>query len=100
VTAPELGATRALDPRRVAATVLADVAAALAQPDGPLSPAARALGQALDPSDVQAVLHAVPGVLGVVSLTLGGAPFTARKSAERYELLIPSATPDLQAVEP
>jgi hypothetical protein len=100
VTTPDLGVTLALDPRRVAATVLADVAAALARPDGPLSPAARALGQALDPSDVQAVLHAVPGVLGVVSLTLGGAPFSTRRTAERYELLIPSATPDLRAVEP
>jgi len=98
VTTPVLGATLAVDPRRVAATVLADAAAALAVPDGPLTPAERALGQALDPSDVQAVLHAVPGVLGVVSLTLDGAAFTARKVAARYELLVPSTTPALQAV--
>ena len=100
VTTPALGATLALDPRRVAADVLAGVAAALADPDGPLAPAERTLGQALDPSDVQAVLHAVPGVLGVVSLSLDGAAFTARMPAARYELLVLAPDPALQAVAP
>jgi hypothetical protein len=98
VSRPQLGATLALDPRRMAAAVLADAAAALAVADGPLSPAERALGQALDPSDVQAVLHAVPGVLGVVSLTLDGTAFTARRPAASYELLVLSATAALQGV--
>jgi hypothetical protein len=47
---------------------------------------------------VQAVLHAVPGVLGVVALALDGVAFTARKVAARYELLVPAGTPDLQGV--
>ena len=98
VTAPVLGATLALDPRRVSAAVLDDAAAALVVPDGPLAPAERSLGQALDPSDVQAVLHGVPGVLGVVALTLDGAAFSERRVAARYELLVPSGAPDLHGV--
>ena len=83
-----------LDPNAVAA----DAKAALLDPDGPLAPAERLLGQPLDRSDVIAVLHGVKGVLGVSSLALGGAGgVLGRHAAERYELLLVPA-PTVQGV--
>ncbi|MEV0319773.1 baseplate J/gp47 family protein [Streptomyces sp. NPDC050658] len=74
-----------VDPRRVPAEVAAAVRAALTVRGGPLDPLERPLGRALDRSDVLAVIHGVPGVLGVSGLTLRDG--AERVSAERYELL-------------
>jgi len=94
VTTPTLTAVLATDPRRDPATVVAAVTAALADPDGPLGPGARVLGQPLDRSDVFAVIHEVAGVVGVASLDLPGADAElGRLAAKPYELLVPSATP-------
>jgi hypothetical protein len=102
VTTPALSATLAVDERRVPTEVTAAVAAALADPDGPLAATARALGQPLDVSDVYAVVCLVPGVLGVLALTLGGQSQTTldKRAAERYELVLPAGAPVLAAVAP
>jgi hypothetical protein len=85
-----LDVTLALDPARVPSTVLAAATAALADAAGPLGPEARKLGQPFDPSDVYPVLHAVPGVVGVASLVIGGAAADTldRLPADRDELLV------------
>lgn len=94
VTTPTLTVVLATDPRRDAAAVVAGVTAALADPDGPLGPGQRVLGQPLDRSDVFAVIHEVAGVVGVASLDLPGADSElGRLAAKPYELLVPSATP-------
>ena len=94
VTTPTLTVVLATDPRRDTAAVVAAVSAALADPDGPLGPAQRVLGQPLDRSDVFAVIHAVTGVVGVASLDLPGADSElGRLAAQPYELLVPSTTP-------
>jgi hypothetical protein len=94
VTAPTLTAVLATDPRRDTATVVAAATAALADPDGPLGPAQRVLGQPLDRSDVFAAIHEVTGVVGVASLDLPGADSElGRLAAKPYELLVPSAAP-------
>lgn len=97
-TAVAMAATLALDPRRESAAVLDAAATALRAPDGSLAPVERSLGQSLDRSDVFAVLHAVPGVLGVPALELAGAAGElGRRGAERFELLA-LAEPSLQGV--
>lgn len=100
VTRLALTAKLAVDPARVPAEVEAAAAAALADPEGPLAERARSLGQALDPSDLYAVIHAVPGVLGIVSLTLDGASLDAvtRRTAQRHELLLLAESMSIQAV--
>ena len=93
-----LSATVVVDARLDPNAVAADAKAALLDPDGPLAPAERLLGQPLDRSDVIAVLHGVKGVLGVSSLALGGAGgVLGRHAAERYELLLVPA-PTVQGV--
>ena len=91
-----LEADLAIDPRRLTTDVVAAAAAALTDPDGPLGPLQRALGQPLDRSDVFAVLHAVEGVVGVPSLTVPGATGElGRRLAERYELIVLDPAPVL-----
>jgi hypothetical protein len=86
---PKLTVQLAVDPRRLVADVAATAKAALADPEGPLAPLERELGQPLDRSDVFAVLHAVEGVVGVTSLDLPGAVGElGRRAAERYELIV------------
>jgi hypothetical protein len=87
--AVQLNVVLAVDPRRDAAEVVAAAAAALVDPDGPLAPLNRALGQPLDRSDVFAVLQAVTGVVGVTSLLVPGAGAEVdRRSAARFELIV------------
>jgi hypothetical protein len=94
VTRPQLTADLAVDPRRAVADVTTEVSMALADPSGDLGPEQRALGQPLDRSDVFAVIHGVPGVVGVSSLDVPGATGElGRAGAQRYELLVPSADP-------
>ena len=91
VTSPEvrLEVVLAVDPRREVAEVVAAVTAALVDPDGPLAPPDRALGQPLDRSDVYGVLHAVAGVVGVTSLVVPGATDeVGRRPAARFELIV------------
>jgi hypothetical protein len=89
-----LTATLALDPRREPAPILAAARAAATSPAGPLGALTRGLGQPLDRSDVVVVLHDVPGVTGVATLTLSGLPGTGaaaaigRLPAEPYQLLV------------
>jgi hypothetical protein len=91
ITTPTLTVVLATDPRRDLNTVIAAVTAALVDPDGPLGPGQRILGQPLDRSDVFAVVHEVVGVVGVSSLDLPGADTElGRLAAEVYELLVPS----------
>ena len=88
-------ATVATDPRRESAAVVAAVAAALGDPNGPLAAAPREMGVPLDDSDVVAVVQPVTGVVGVVSLAVtpgirtpsAGEAGIGRTPAERYELL-------------
>lgn len=87
--------TVAVDPRREREAVRAAVAAVLTDRAGPLAPQPRELGVPLDASDVMAVVHTVPGVLGVLALVVAPgvrAPSAAeaaiaRTPAQRYELL-------------
>ena len=93
VSTPTLSIVLATDPRRDAVAVVAGVTAALIDPDGPLGPGQRILGQPLDRSDVFAVVHEAVGVVGVTSLDLPGADTElGRLAASAYELLIPSTT--------
>jgi hypothetical protein len=99
VTSLVIGATLAADPRRESAAVSAAARAALLDPDGPLGPLQRVLGQPLDRSDVVAVLHSAVGVTGVSSLTLPGAGGElGRRPADRFELLLVDAASVVQAV--
>ena len=99
VTRPHLTVALATDPRRIAADVAAAVVAALADEQGDLGPDQRALGQALDRSDIFAAIHSVTGVVGVSSLDLpGAAAELGRRAALRWELLAPSSTPDVTGV--
>lgn len=94
VRRPPLSAIVAVDLRREPGAVAAAAVAALAAPDGPLAPDNRALGQALDRSDVLAVLHAVTGVVGIEQLDIGGAGGElGRLAAARHELVYPPADP-------
>ena len=78
----------AVDARRDASVVAAAAREALLDPDGPLAPARRLLGQPLDRSDVFAVLHSVTGVVGVATLFVAGATGElGRRGAERWELV-------------
>ena len=72
VTALTVTATLAVDPRREPEAVSAAAREALLDPVGPLADRNRALGQALDRSDVFAALHRVDGVVGVTSLDVPG----------------------------
>ncbi|HTJ76515.1 MAG TPA: baseplate J/gp47 family protein [Acidimicrobiales bacterium] len=108
VTLVSVTATLVVDPRRVAAEVGAAAAAGLADPSGPLSPGERRQGQALDRSDLLAVLHAPAGVVGVVDLSLAGGTLAAtvaerelgRQPASRWELLVVAPAPALATVSP
>jgi Baseplate J-like protein len=107
VTSLVIRARLVVDPRRDVGTVLAAAAAALLGPDGPGDPRRRALGQPMDRSDVLAVLHLVPGVLGVTSFTLARSGATqpartvlGRRDALPYELLLIAPAPDLQGAHP
>ncbi len=101
-----LSATLVVDPRRTLATVAAAAAAALADPDGPLAPARRALGQPLDRSDLLEVIHGASGIVGVVDMLLTGATITpstaenelGRQPAARWELLLLADAPALATV--
>lgn len=96
VTSPavQLDVGLAVDPYRDVAEVVASTIAALVDPDGPLAPPQRALGQPLDRSDVFAVLHAVPGVVGVTSLMVTGTGGQVQRHlAARYELIVLDSEP-------
>jgi predicted phage baseplate assembly protein len=99
VTELALELTLAVDPARVAKQVLAAVKAELARDGTAVSPERRRIGEPFDPSDVYGVLHAVPGVLGVLSTKLGcvSVEQLERHPAKRYELLLLSSAPLLQA---
>jgi hypothetical protein len=71
-TALTVHASVAVDPRRSPAAVLAELSAVLLDPAGPLAPLPRDLGEALAGSDVTAIAQPVPGVVGLVGLTLTG----------------------------
>jgi hypothetical protein len=101
-----LSATVVVDPNRVAMQVAETAVTALADPEGPLDPAARRQGQALDRSDILVVIHQVIGVVGVSDLVVTGATITpgsgdaelGRQPAQRWELLLLPATPNLAGV--
>lgn len=88
VTSLTVTAAVAVDPRHEPAIVAGAAEAAVLAAEGPLAPRDRALGQALDRSDVYAVLHGVEGVIGVTTLDLPGAGELGRRTGERYELLV------------
>jgi hypothetical protein len=91
---PRLEVVLAVEPNRDVAGVVAAAAAALADPDGPLDPRNRSLGQPLDRSDVYAVLHAVTGVAGVTTLVLpGSGEDVGRLLAARHELIVLDPAP-------
>ena len=87
----------------IPADVAAAVLAALTDPGGVLAAEQRALGQALDRSDVVAVVHSVAGVAGIAALTLSTDTLDAstaelgRLPADRHELLV-VADPQVTAV--
>lgn len=90
------------DAQRERALVEAAIIAALEDPRGPLAPDQRALGQALDHSDIVAVVQAIPGVIGIDAWSLATTslvPVTAaqallgRRPAERSELLVLAPKP-------
>ncbi len=91
----EVGALVAVDPRRDQKVVLPAMQTALLDPDGPLAPLPRDLGEPLDGSDIIEIAQPVPGVVGITGLTLTGglSPVTpgdlslGRLPAQRYELL-------------
>jgi hypothetical protein len=90
----KLSVELAVDPRRLTTDVVAAVTAALVDPEGPLGPLNRTLGQPLDRSDVLAVVHGVSGVVGVPSLTVPGAGGElGRRTAARYELIVLDQAP-------
>lgn len=98
-----------IDAELLAADVTADVVAALTDPAGRLAAEQRRLGQALDRSDVLAVVHSVPGVIGVAAMTLATAAVDSataefgRLAAERHELLVidgAGVTPTVRTVTP
>ncbi|MEU4998017.1 baseplate J/gp47 family protein [Streptomyces sp. NPDC021622] len=90
-----------VDPRRVPAEVTAAVRAALTARGGPLDPLERPLGRALDRSDVLAVVHGVPGVLGVAGPVLQvGTESPARVLAERHELVVPAEEFTIRVEQP
>jgi hypothetical protein len=66
-------ASVAVDPRRDPGTVLGQLSAVLLDPGGPLAPLPRDLGEPLTGSDVTEIAQPVPGVVGLVGLTLTGA---------------------------
>jgi hypothetical protein len=90
-----LTVTVAVDASRDAAAVRSAVHAALTDPAGLLAAQPRAMGLPLDASDVMAVVHRVPGVLGVTALVVGNGLQAAssreaeigRTPAARYEVL-------------
>jgi len=99
VTPLPVTATLAAGPRRDPAAVSTAARAALFDPDGPLAPLQRVLGQPLDRSDVISVLHSAVGVTGVSSLTLPGAGGElGRHPADRFELLLVHGTSVVQVV--
>ncbi|HLL64842.1 MAG TPA: hypothetical protein VK453_03730 [Micromonosporaceae bacterium] len=93
VTALPLTAQIVPDPRARPADVTAAVVALLTTAGGPLDPLDRALGVALDRSDVMVHVHAVAGVVGVPVLTLGAADPPAR-----FELVGLAPAPAVTAV--
>jgi hypothetical protein len=95
LTAPVLLTVQlSVDPRRQVTDVVAAAKSAVADPDGPLGALQRALGQPLDRSDVFAVLHSVPGVVGVPTLDVPGATGElGRRPATRYELIVLDPAP-------
>ncbi len=103
-----LAATLVVDPRRVATQVAAAAVAALVDPTGPLDPSARRQGQAVDRSDILAVIQPVAGVVGVLDLAIGGATIPpgsgdqalGRQPAERWELLMVPSDPSLTTGAP
>lgn len=98
VTPVAVSASLALDPARVPSAVTAAATAALVDPDGPLGPAARSLGDPLEPATIFAVVHSVPGVVGVASLTLDGvdAETVPLRAADLDELLVLDGSPTVQ----
>lgn len=95
VSSVALTVTVAVDATRDRAVVRSAVEAALTDPAGPLAARPRAMGVPLDASDVMAVVHQVPGVLGVTALVVGhglrvafaGEASIGRTPAARYEVL-------------
>jgi hypothetical protein len=106
VSTLSLTAILAIDARRQQGAVNTEVLAALSDPRGPLDPSVRAMGQPMDQSDIEVVMHLVPGVLGVTSFTLTGGTITpdagavalGRQPADRFELLVLAAPASLSAV--
>lgn len=88
MTALVVTAVVAVEPRQEPAVVASSVQSALVDPDGALAPRDRALGQALDRSDVFAALHGVTGLVGVKSLDVPGTGEVGRRGAAWYELLV------------
>ncbi len=83
VTPVVIEASLAVDARRDPATVGAAARAALGDFRGGLGPAARTLGEPIVPSKVQALLHRVPGVVGVTGLAM-----RPHAVPQVYELLV------------
>jgi hypothetical protein len=91
VSVPVVRATLVVSDRRRPSVVLEAVRNAVGDPDSPLVPANRELGEPLDRSDVVAVIHTVPDVLGVTALTIAGAspPDQTRLAPDRWKLVVP-----------
>jgi hypothetical protein len=91
----------AVDPARTPGDVAAAALAELLDRDGPLGPADRSLGGPLAPAEVYAALHAVPGVVGVASLELGGVDVETvpLQAAAPDELLVPALSSTVQPVQ-
>jgi hypothetical protein len=96
----------AADPKYDPTTVFAAAAQALVDGNGPFVADARRMGEAFDLSAVLPVIHAVPGVTGVVKLSITGGLQSAaagleetfgRLPAAAYELLFVGAKPNVHA---
>lgn len=83
----------ATDPARERSAVESAVLTSLTDPEGPLCHRRRRPGVPLDASDVAAIAHAVPGLVGIISLELTGGLLPpvpgglGRTPAARHEVL-------------
>src|SRR5205823_1936905 len=98
VTILDLRGAIVISNRRLPWVVAAAVEDALGDVDSPLVAANRTLGEALDRSDVLAVIHTVRDVLGVTSLSTAAKPTEEFDGCQpdRWELLVIGSDPLLQ----
>jgi predicted phage baseplate assembly protein len=94
VTTLNLEASLVLSSERLPSAVFGMVRAKMTDEESPLVAANRTLGQPLDSSDVIAVIHEVPDVLGVTSIQANNSVL-GRLAAARHQLLVIHPEPAL-----